>query len=338
MTKRSLERAIRSSPTEAEPTRGWKAPPKAHVFTATFTKDAEEYRALLAKEVKRRIAAITQIDERLLLRLGKSDAQAEADLELFVERTIYAVNLLNTCVESIPERIAKIAAKRATWPVLSSDSPKVVAANQRLIQRLGVGSSVSLLQKAAAQNIIKTEAKQFAVYLAEIIRAIRIASQLMVEVQGEHDVLHACLADSLRGSLFAELKYTEELRRRCVSLPELSTDKAVVAAWWKVAKEILMLNTDGCPENLPALCQLGEHRRYHPTTKIDREKLDKHAMGVAQQNKNIRTEIKDRLKEQFEILARQVSTTVARKAEPRKAARPKAVGRKALGRRRVPSQ
>ena len=155
--------------------------------------------------------------------------------------------------------------------------------------------------------------KLWALYLLNFIIALRQASERLDKVAAAYErrgdslcvlvKVYFALTQTRPEWPLATQKFTRVLLDSCVALPPLSSERAVINQWWSMGYELLMLNTDGKPEQLEQLHEIGKNREKHYSGLKVTKTGDYYKPKSVKSN--IRAKILTDLKEEFERIPRQ---------------------------------
>jgi hypothetical protein len=189
--------------------------------------------------------------------------------------------LLKELAGKRPELITPLAKVRGLWPILANNEGVNQKANAEFFAQIGLGSDLDLTGELERMGRINTPKKRFAWLLLSLVRSIRASAIAMrrtiqyLRDEGEDreswlsyygwHVLRAELASQIPEMPFDGLRLTTRLMSACENVGSLTSKPEMIEAWWQIAKDLLMLNTDGHPEQFPALRKIGVEQKPHHT-------------------------------------------------------------------------
>ena len=237
----------------------------------------------------------------------------EDDVCDLLEITRYCIQTLNKAIEDHPSLIIEEAKYKTLWPVMISANKKVLAKNQLFFEKIKLATGIEGLTALFNPMLIdKPPAKKWAAMLLQVIQSVRHVYELERQ-SGSHSnygVFQVLVAVSLKETEFKNLKYTNELVDKCLSLEPFADEPSIVQAWWEVAKNILMLNTNGHPEAIDELYQIGRYNAEHAsalkTVELNRLEDIDGDYNKRSSDANVRAAIFKRLKKEFVSLAKKL--------------------------------
>jgi hypothetical protein len=195
-----------------------------------------------------------------------------------------ATQLLTDIAERKPELVRPIAENLGVWPVLSGPLSKTRKRNEALFAEIALGSKVDMSRQPHDMGLVTTSRKLWAWLLITAVRAICAGVQEMTEIidflrdegKTREDLMahygleffRKTVATNIKVWLFDSFKVSTRLLRLCADLRPLCADEGVIQAWWIAAHELLMLNTCGKPEDVPALRDIGHSREPHDSGEV----------------------------------------------------------------------
>ena len=209
------------------------------------------------------------------------------------------------------------------WPVLSSLNRKTITENQLFFSKIKLGEQIDELNDFSKIQIkATTPAKKWAISLLKVIQSIRKADKMLSEY-GDSGIdlmidwmFQITLAMILSRTDFNKLKFTEEIATGCLSLKSFINEPSRINTWWKVAQQILMLNTNGHPESIDELYQIGCYNKKHISSlkKVELIHWDNvdDLNNERSANANVRAAIFKRLKKEFGSIVRSFQTKTIR--------------------------
>lgn len=253
------------------------------------------------------------------LRFKAENASVDAVHHL-VELATAVITHLNALSEKTLATVQSAAVSRHLWPVLDGLPPSIARNNRRNLEAIKLKRPQGFGIDPSSVGIDAPPVKQWAWELLNLVNLLGQASYDS-ELQSQYfAAMHMEVANpaermriakriiraGYEAGRFEPLKFTEQILDRCGKTTAIPTEPEIAHDWWDVALDIFMLNTNGHPELIPELREIGEHRRFHPYTKEEVEFLGEDVVAGKQQIKNIVSEICDRIREQFAVLYRQL--------------------------------
>lgn len=234
----------------------------------------------------------------------------------------FYIDVLNNAIAANLEELGEIGQGFSLWPVTSGLSPKITSKHAAFFHSIGLGSKVSPTANAKAVGIVKTDAKRAAVALIDLIGSIRLSNTLASCYERDRSplVFRAALASTYTNDFFSEARYTDRTVADSIALAPLCDDPDVIARWWEVGRELLMLSTSGKPERVPALYEIGKYNKAHgsavvvPKNSRDSEDLPSDAVSEGGSASNVRAAIIKRLQKEFKSIAVNIPTLAKEKS------------------------
>lgn len=285
----------------------WRAPSKAEIHRAVADETAAGIEAVFKPEID---AALDFSKPAEIIRnfvMGFTSGDVEA-LEKMVSLASWYVTLLNAVLRTEPSLAVQIASRRSLWPMMTSHASKVIADNSSFLESLQLGSQVDHSSHVEKIGIIRNDAKRFAVALIRLIEHLQMAASFAETVTSNTKHYRMAFDGSLAllsaNDILRSPQYTDHIVAACVALPPLRNDPLVLNAWWRVGKDLLMLNTSGKPEGVPELREIGKYNAKHVSSlkKVEftrNQEDDEPVLLEGSSNANIRAAIFKRLKKEF---------------------------------------
>jgi hypothetical protein len=252
-------------------------------------------------------------------------------LEILVKLPIELITILEKIAEEKPSLLQPIAGRRSTWPVVGSRSPRFVKDHKTLFDRIGLAADHQdsfWLDKRIVITNRESIPKKWAFALITFIQALRAGITFLERTQQQIDdelfqpgprwkdkwtmLLDVWLNTNNAEWILEGQRYTKQIAEEAMALAPFSGQGAVINAWWDIARELLMLNTDGHPECIEELRLIGIGRAKHysglTTVKPDLSGRDVYL----HRDTNIRAKIFTDLKEESVRFAKQVRRSQSR--------------------------
>jgi hypothetical protein len=245
---------------------------------------------------------------------------------------VQCIKALDILAIKKPELLRAIASKKTVWPTLYSHSPLHTPALHERLAAIGFATETGMtwirvgdVSKNVSLPLFES-AKGLAILLVNSIHSFRSAHRPVARIMEmfkrfysdppEMDIAYQdyrwnvfqCAVGVIANSHINVFpKYTSALVDECLKLPSFSPDKSVTDAWWDVGYQLLMLNTNGRPENVREFYEIGRCRERHISgfnATWTKEYYKPEAVKA-----NVRAKILTDLKEEFERVARQLAKT-----------------------------
>jgi|GEM_PF-6491578 len=281
-------------------------------------------------------AYVEQFDDvRVALEKARKRKTPQALLTVLL-LTKKLISFLEQFANNEPELTAQLAAKHWYWPVLVSPNGSIGKSQSQMLKIIRLGSEPEAVLREPDQRLLPTLIKQWAGWLVRIIQCVRdgFAPERNAFEDLDHlrpntpqrfadkriynaglNVAQYCYSGS-------EIFLTVDLIDSCKKLPRFSPEPGTLKKWWNIARKILLLNSNGKPEAIPSLAEIGKSRSNHYSAmrsakkKTFSEFLDTDTeMNPESVASNVRAKIYTDVFEEFGRIARQV-TKQRRKKKP----------------------
>jgi hypothetical protein len=215
-------------------------------------------------------------------------------------------------------RIRIVAGRRVTWPVLAGRHTATHKKNNELFEKIGLAREADASLDLNEVPINLTAAKKWAIALIRLVERIRysascselifsaLAPTEMTDVHLKHlrSYIHPFFTPAPFQTVYVNWEFLFEAGR----LPDLTASPACVKRWQTAVWNLLLLNSGNQPAEIPELCGIGEHRRFHPySAKLDLAlKMD--LVPLEKQKRNIFKEIETNIKDQVRQIAQHVDS------------------------------
>lgn len=218
-----------------------------------------------------------------------------------VDLAVGVIQELERLADKDPQGVSRAAAKRVTWPVLAGRHTAIKKKNEALFDQIGLGRDPLTPLDFGAVPIDLTPTKKWALQLLQLVEQIRMrtwCSEIMWRgkpsqmTDEQRERLLRDIPSEFTQPLFPTVNVNWVLVFEIGNLPVLASNEKSLKAWQNAVWDLLLLNSNGHPEDLPELCAIGEHRRYHPYPAELEVALKESLVTIEKQRQNIAREVR----------------------------------------------